>query len=50
VYGAVILPEDEFARLSVNQVMQEAQAAALTYRLFDNEAAAVAWLKQVPAA
>ncbi|WP_303311958.1 hypothetical protein [Hymenobacter sp. BT730] len=50
VYGAVILPEDEFARLSVDLVEQEAKAAALTYRLFKNEADALVWLRQIPAA
>jgi hypothetical protein len=47
VYGAVLLPHDVFARLSVSQVMTEARAAALTYRLFDTEEAAKAWLRQV---
>lgn len=45
LYGAVILANDVFARLSMSQVMHEAQAAALTYRLFDDEAKAVAWLR-----
>lgn len=48
IYGAVLLPQDAFARLSVSQVMTEAQAAALTYRQFDSEAAAHEWLRQVP--
>lgn len=47
VYGAVLLPQDVFARLSVSQVMTEARAAALTYRMFDSEEAARAWLRQV---
>ncbi|TGE29597.1 hypothetical protein [Hymenobacter metallicola] len=47
IYGAVILPQDVFARLSVNLVMKEAHASALTYRLFDNERDAKAWLDQV---
>ncbi len=47
IYGAVILANDVFARLSMDQVMHEAKASALTYRLFDNEANAVAWLRQV---
>lgn len=46
VYGAVLLPEDVFARLSVNNMLQEAKAAALTYRMFSNEAEALAWLRQ----
>ncbi|UOQ55408.1 hypothetical protein [Hymenobacter cellulosivorans] len=48
IYGAVILPQDVFARLSVNLVMNEAQESALTYRLFDNEADAKVWLTQLP--
>ncbi len=48
MYGAVLLPHDVFARLSLSQVMQEAKAAALTYRLFDNAADAEAWLTQLP--
>jgi hypothetical protein len=43
----VLLAHDVFARLSSAQVMHEAQAAALTYRVFDTEEAAVAWLKQL---
>lgn len=48
IYGAVLLPEDVFARLSVSQVMTEAKAAALTYRMFDSEEAAQTWLRQLP--
>ena len=47
IYGAVLLAHDVFARLSNAQVMHEAKAAALTYRVFDTEEAAVAWLKQL---
>ncbi|QIX60218.1 hypothetical protein FY528_01130 [Hymenobacter lutimineralis] len=46
VYGAVLLPEDVFARLSVNNMLQEAKAAALTYRMFSSEADAIVWLRQ----
>jgi len=48
IYGAVVLPHDVFARLSVNLMMNEAQESALTYRLFDNEIDAKVWLKQLP--
>ncbi|TGE25402.1 hypothetical protein E5K00_09495 [Hymenobacter aquaticus] len=48
IYGAVILPQDVFARLSLSLVMSEAQESALTYRLFDNEADATQWLAQLP--
>ncbi|MBD2770054.1 hypothetical protein IC235_19370 [Hymenobacter sp. BT664] len=48
LYGAVLLAHDVFARLSNAQVMHEAKASALTYRVFDTEEAAVAWLKQLP--
>lgn len=47
IYGAVLLAHDVFARLSNVQVMHDAKAAALTYRLFDTEEAAVAWLREV---
>lgn len=47
LYGAVIVANDVFARLSMDQVMHEARASALTYRLFDSEDKAVAWLRQV---
>ncbi|HEX8349395.1 MAG TPA: hypothetical protein VF598_05505 [Hymenobacter sp.] len=47
VYGAVVLPNDVFARLSVSQVINEAKAAAMTYRLFDNEDEAKAWLLEM---
>jgi hypothetical protein len=47
LYGAVLLPHDVFARLSVSQVMNEAKTAALTYRLFTEKAEAVAWLQQI---
>lgn len=48
VYGAVLVPDDVFARLSVNNVMHEARTAALTYRLFTDETEARAWLRQLP--
>jgi hypothetical protein len=48
VYAAVILAEDVFARLAASQVITETQEAAITYRLFDTEAAAAAWLRQLP--
>jgi hypothetical protein len=48
LYGAVLLPQDVFARLSVTQVISDAKAAAMTYRLFEDEAAAAVWLRQLP--
>lgn len=48
IYGAVLLPQDVFARLSVSQIMTEARAAALTYRMFDSEETAQEWLRQLP--
>ncbi|SMB96086.1 hypothetical protein SAMN00120144_0531 [Hymenobacter roseosalivarius DSM 11622] len=48
VYGAVLIPEDVFARLSVSQMMGEAREAAMTYRLFESESSAAAWLRQLP--
>jgi hypothetical protein len=47
IYSAIILANDVFARLSMDQVMHEAKASALTSRLFDSQDKAVAWLKQV---
>ena len=47
LYGAVLLAPDVFAHLPHDQVMHDAKAAALTYRLFDTEEAAVAWLQQL---
>ena len=48
LYGAVLLPHDVFARLSVTQVLHEAQAAAMTYRLFEEDEAAQQWLASLP--
>jgi hypothetical protein len=48
VYGAVLLPHDVFARLSVSLLMHEARASAMTYRLFEELAAAEQWLAQLP--
>ncbi|UOQ96255.1 hypothetical protein MUN81_13460 [Hymenobacter sp. 5317J-9] len=48
LYGAVIIPADVFARLSLNLVMNDSQQSALTYRLFDAEPEAVEWLQQLP--
>ncbi|MGI4822464.1 MAG: hypothetical protein ACRYFV_14730 [Janthinobacterium lividum] len=47
LYGAVLLPHDVFARLSVSQVMNEAKAASMMYRLFMEKADAIAWLAQI---
>ncbi|HEX8426125.1 hypothetical protein [Hymenobacter sp.] len=47
LFGAVLLPHDVFARLSVSQIMQEAKAAAMTYRLFQDTEEAEAWLRQL---
>jgi hypothetical protein len=48
MYGAVLVPRDVFARLSVSQMMSEAREAALTYRLFEDEISAAAWLHTLP--
>jgi hypothetical protein len=47
IYAAVIVANDVFARLVASQVQHEAKASVLTYRLFEQEAAAAAWLRQV---
>jgi hypothetical protein len=45
IWAAVILPNDVFARLSVSQMVTEAKAASLTYRLFNTADEAAAWLR-----
>jgi hypothetical protein len=47
IYAAVLLANDVFARLAATQLRHEAKAAALTYRLFEDETAAAAWLREV---
>ncbi|MBF9239656.1 hypothetical protein I2I05_19845 [Hymenobacter sp. BT683] len=47
IHSAVILAHDVFARLSMDQVTHAANVSALTYRVFDTEEAAAAWLGQV---
>jgi hypothetical protein len=47
IYAAVIVANDVFARLVASQVQHEAKASILTYRLFEHEAAAATWLRQV---
>ena len=46
--AAVLLPHDVFARLSSNLVMHDAKEGTLTYHIFEDEAAAGAWLRQAP--
>lgn len=46
IYGAILLAQHEFAQVPADQADQELKAEALTYRLFDKEENAVAWLKQ----
>lgn len=48
IYAAVLLADDVFARLAATQLRHENKQAALTYRLFDEEIAAAAWLRQLP--
>ncbi|WP_426059761.1 hypothetical protein [Hymenobacter sp. B1770] len=47
LYGAMLLAHDVFARLSMNQVLQDARNTGLVYRVFDREEEAAQWLKQV---
>lgn len=42
--GAILLPHDVFARLASSQLVHEAKAASLSYRLFEELATAEAWL------
>lgn len=48
IYGAVVVALDEWAQLPDSYRLQEAQAGAMTYRLFDDEATALTWLQQRP--
>lgn len=45
-YGAVVQATNVFARLAMNTTAAHPNARALTYRYFDEEAPAVAWLLQ----
>lgn len=44
--GAILLPQDVFARLASSQLVHEAKAASLSYRMFEEPAAAETWLLQ----
>lgn len=44
--GAILLPHDVFARLASSQLVHEAKAASLSYRMFEELAAAEGWLLQ----
>jgi len=46
LYDAILLANNVFARLSMDQVMHEAKASALTYRVFDVLVSTQAWLRQ----
>lgn len=46
-HGAILLPHEVFARLASSQLVLEAKAANLSYRLFEEQAAAEAWLAQL---
>jgi hypothetical protein len=46
-HGAVLLPHNVFARLASAQIVLEAKAANLSYRLFDDQPAAEAWLARL---
>ncbi len=43
-----MMAPDAWAQLPDSYRLQDAQAGAMTYRLFDNEAAALDWLHQRP--
>jgi len=45
-YGAVLVANDVFARLAMNQLVMATRTLAHTYRTFEAEEAAVAWLAQ----
>lgn len=43
-WGAVVMAQDVFTRLSMDTIRTQAQDLPLTYRFFADEAAALAWL------
>ena len=43
-YGAVLVAHDVFARLAMNQLVMATRTLPHTYRTFEAEAEAVAWL------
>ncbi|UOQ97795.1 hypothetical protein MUN81_21530 [Hymenobacter sp. 5317J-9] len=43
-YGAALVAHDVFARLAMNQLVMASRGLAHTYRTFESEADAVAWL------
>jgi len=47
LFGAVLLPAEVFAQLPPAVADAPAQAAAMTYRLFDDPALARAWLEEL---
>jgi hypothetical protein len=47
LFAAAVLANDVFARLATGLMRQEVQSPVLTYRVFDNEVSAVAWLHQI---
>jgi hypothetical protein len=48
LFGAVLIPAEVFAHLAATQDMNDThQQAALTYRIFQDEATATAWLSQL---
>jgi hypothetical protein len=49
-HGAILLPHDVFARLASSQLVFEAKAASLSYRLFDEQATAEDWLHKLASA
>ncbi|MBO2007927.1 hypothetical protein [Hymenobacter negativus] len=48
LYGAVVVPGNEYARQTLNLVMAEVQQSPYTYRLFEGEEEAVSWLRDLP--
>ncbi|MBC6609110.1 hypothetical protein H8B13_19990 [Hymenobacter sp. BT188] len=48
IYGAVILPPAEWVQLPDPYRLQAAQAGVMTFRVFADDSAALAWLGQQP--
>ncbi|MGI4835324.1 MAG: hypothetical protein ACRYFK_17875 [Janthinobacterium lividum] len=48
LYGAVVLPTEVVARLSINQMLNEAHSATMVYRSFTEQSQAETYLASLP--
>jgi hypothetical protein len=47
IFGAVVLAQNVFARLATSQLAHQANAQGMHFRLFETEAQAATWLRQM---